>query len=226
MSKKPFNPSDWLTNIDTEAKVPKVPIVPKVPVKNAKNHANPENHNKITVQPFSLPSLNSLNSLEPLTQRIEASATDIAPTYSDWRDLGFALADALGESGREYYHRISRFYPRYTESETNRQYDNCLKSHGHGITVKTLYHLAKSAGIDIRAVAPAKNAVVPIVPKVPTVPNQISKMTICQNGNLPEVAISEFEISKLPNIQNGNLAIWQFGNLAIWQFARSGNIRS
>ncbi len=84
-----------------------------------------------------------------IISRIEASAIDIAPNYADWRDLGFALADALGESGRQSYHRLSRFYSGYTETETNKQFDNCLKAHGHGVTIKTLYHLAKSAGINI-----------------------------------------------------------------------------
>ena len=87
--------------------------------------------------------------LELIVQRIESTATDIAPNYADWRDLGFALADALGESGRNYYHRLSRFYPSYSQSETDKQYSACLASHGHGVTIKTLYHLAKSAGIDI-----------------------------------------------------------------------------
>lgn len=84
-----------------------------------------------------------------IISRIEASAIDIAPNYADWRDLGFALADALGESGRQYYHRLSRFYSKYTETETNNQFDNCLKAKKQGITIKTLYHLAKSAGINI-----------------------------------------------------------------------------
>ena len=50
------------------------------------------------------------NDIEEITRRIESTATDIASNYADWRDLGFALADALGESGRSYYHRLSRFY--------------------------------------------------------------------------------------------------------------------
>jgi hypothetical protein len=148
MSKKTFNPADWQN----------------------KNQGNPENHNKIKVQtnsPLSQKSLQSFcsnNDIETITQRIEAAAVDIAPNYADWRDLGFALADALGESGRSYYHRLSHFYSGYAENETEKQYDNCLKAHGHGITIKTLYHLAKSAGIEI--------AILPII----------------QNGNLAKVA--------------------------------------
>jgi hypothetical protein len=87
--------------------------------------------------------------LEQITQRIESSQTDLTANYSDWLNIGFALADELGEAGRDYYHRISRFHPDYSASDCNTQYDNCLKANGHGITIKTLFHLAKSAGINI-----------------------------------------------------------------------------
>ena len=88
MSKKIFNPAEWQT----------------------KNQGNLENLNKIKVQTV------SNNDIETITRRIETAAADIAPNYADWRDLGFALADALGESGRSYYHRLSCFYPQYNQS--------------------------------------------------------------------------------------------------------------
>lgn len=88
--------------------------------------------------------------IETITQRIEQVAIDIAPNYADWRDLGFALADALGENGRSYYHRISRFYEGYSAAETDKQFTACLNAHGHGVTAKTFFQLAKNAGVDIR----------------------------------------------------------------------------
>ena len=121
MSKKIFNPNDW------QAQTKQQPTY--TPVQNT--------------------SLSSNDDIEAITQRIESAAADIAPNYADWRDLGFALADALGESGRSYYHRLSRFYSGYAENETNKQFDNCLKSKGHGVTIKTLFHLAKTSGINI-----------------------------------------------------------------------------
>ncbi len=87
--------------------------------------------------------------IETITQRIEAASVDIAPNYADWRDLAFALTNAMGESGRNYYHRLSRFYQGYSQAVTDKQFSACLASNGRGITIKTLYHLAKSAGIDI-----------------------------------------------------------------------------
>ena len=139
MSKKTFNPKDWASRGVSHTPAT-VPIVP---------NTNPN------------------NDIETITARIEAAAVDIAPNYADWRDLGFALADALGESGRNYYHRLSRFYAGYNQTETDRQFNNCLKAHGHGVTIKTLYHLAKSAGIEIA-----------ILPNI-------------QNGNLAKVAKSK-----------------------------------
>ncbi|GHV65988.1 hypothetical protein FACS1894199_08290 [Bacteroidia bacterium] len=87
--------------------------------------------------------------IEIITERIERARTDIAPTYADWRDLGFALSDELGEAGRTYYHRISRYYPKYDYPSTEKQYDACINARGYGITIKTFYQLAKTAGINI-----------------------------------------------------------------------------
>lgn len=87
--------------------------------------------------------------VEIVTSRIELTGMDIAPTYNDWRDLGFALAQGLGEEGRAFYHRLSRFYSSYQPAETEKQYTACLRSGGRGITVNTFFHLARQAGVDI-----------------------------------------------------------------------------
>ena len=96
-----------------------------------------------------LPTAGSYAEIEAVTQRIERAAVDIAPTYPQWRDLGFALTEALGEGGRGYYHRLSRFYADYRAAEADRQFDRCLRSRGSGITVKTFFHLALQAGVDV-----------------------------------------------------------------------------
>jgi hypothetical protein len=154
MSKKTFNPNDW---------------------------ANPNNkHATVGADLRVCPN----NEVETITTRIEAATLDIAPNYADWRDLGFALADALGESGRSYYHRLSRFYSGYAENETNKQYDNCLKAHGHGVTIKTLYHLAKSAGVDVS---------IRTTPSAPPVPKQTKSE---KSPNPPRADIGDSEEAK------------------------------
>ena len=161
MSKKIFNPQDWL-------------------VEPQRATAQSETKNILSYPSY----LSSNSDIEEITKRIEQSATDIAPNYPDWRDLGFALADALGESGRQYYHRLSRFYSGYAENETDRQYSACLAAHGHGVTIKTLFHLAKQAGISIAVVAQ----------QAP----QISKLPDCQNGDLAKWQNSQPEQEEQP----------------------------
>lgn len=130
-SNKTFNPAEWQPQIDTSFQNYTIPVS----------------------------SSSSKDDIEEITQRIESASTDIAPNYADWRDLGFALSDELGENGRSYFHRLSRFYSGYTETETNKQFNNCLKAKGHGITIKTLFHLAKTAGINIAVKSPSLGGV-------------------------------------------------------------------
>ena len=75
-----------------------------------------------------LPQTSVQEDIETITQRIEASHTDITAGYSNWLDLGFALSEELGEAGRDYFHRISRFNPDYDHAETDKQFNNCLKA--------------------------------------------------------------------------------------------------
>ena len=89
--------------------------------------------------------------IECLTQRIEAKKIDITGDYHQWLEIGFALKEALGEDGRSYFHRISRFYPAYDEIEADRQYDKCMRSKGKGIKPGTLFYYAKLAGIQIKS---------------------------------------------------------------------------
>ena len=119
-----FDPRKWL-NIDKETKPNATPAV-------------------------QAPSSGSTNDdIETITQRIEAAQLDITSGYAAWRDLGFALAEELGESGREYYQRLSRFNEEYSAKDTDDQYDKCLRAHGNGITIKTFFQMAKEHGISL-----------------------------------------------------------------------------
>lgn len=119
MANKVFNPAEWLEEPKTSA-----------------NH----------ISPIDIP---IEEKIEQLVCSIESSSVDIAPDYASWRDLGFALSDALGEGGRSFFHRLSRFYSGYDEKDADDQYTKCLKSRGSGITIGTLFHLAIQAGITL-----------------------------------------------------------------------------
>ena len=130
MSKKEFNPLEWKNKKPESSQCSESserPIRPISPIRPIVSTIEDE--------------------IEQLVCAVESSCKDIAPDYTSWRDLAFALADALGEGGRSYFHRLSRFYPGYDEHEADKQFSACLRSHGSGITINTLFHLAKEAGV-------------------------------------------------------------------------------
>ena len=95
------------------------------------------------------------DSVEALTVLIERSATDITADYGDWCSIGFALAHEFGADGEPFFHRISAFYPNYDPQTAQKQYAACLRhrmpSGKAPITIATLFHIAKSHGINLPA---------------------------------------------------------------------------
>ena len=79
-----------------------------------------------------------------LIRRIESRGVDITGDYHDWVRLGFAFANGFGELGRGFYHRVSQFHPRYDYNQTNRQYDNCLKTNRGLVGLGTAIKLMKN----------------------------------------------------------------------------------
>ncbi|WP_461639206.1 PriCT-2 domain-containing protein [Labilibaculum euxinus] len=85
-----------------------------------------------------------------LVRKIEAMNFDITSGYENWRNIAFSLAESLGESGRNYFHRISRLNPDYNREKCDKQYTNCLKCRGGGITIASLFWIAKTHGVIIK----------------------------------------------------------------------------
>lgn len=119
---KIFNPKDWLEG-------------PKEQLKPTSNTAT----TKVVAV--------ADNDIESYIKAIEQAGTDITGNYATWRDLGFALAEEYGETGRDYFHRISKIYIGYESKECNEQFNKCLNAKGHGIGIATFYHYAHQAGI-------------------------------------------------------------------------------
>ncbi|MEI6767189.1 MAG: BT4734/BF3469 family protein [Bacteroidota bacterium] len=108
---------------------------------------------KLDAKPFPVNTNLSLEKdIQKVTEQVEAARLDMTSDYNNWRDIGFALCDALGESGRGYFHRISRFNPEYNSEICNEQYTKCLQGTGSGIKIRTLFFMAKNQGIDITPV--------------------------------------------------------------------------
>jgi hypothetical protein len=87
--------------------------------------------------------------IEKVVRQIEDRRLDLTQEYDQWVRVGFALADAIGEEGRSYFHRLSRFYPGYDADQCNEQFDKCVRSTNSGITIATFFYYARDHGIDI-----------------------------------------------------------------------------
>ena len=97
--------------------------------------------------------------IEIVTRRIESNGTCIAEGYEEWRNLAFALAQGLGEGGREYIHRLRQLsIEGYDPAKTDKYYDDLLRAqeqhkdirrNGELITARTFFAIAKAHGIDI-----------------------------------------------------------------------------
>jgi len=154
--------------------------------------------------------------IEMITSRIEMAQIDITSKYMDWLNIGFALVDELGEGGRTYYQRISRFYPGYSVSSCNLQYDSCLKSNrgtrdslktgARGITIKTLFHLAKLSGIDLSLSAGPDSV---IKPSNPLTPNHPLIQPINLIFNTPQLPTEIY--ARLPALLRESCALFQKG---------------
>lgn len=92
----------------------------------------------------------SLANVEQLVSKIESCSIDITQGYENWRNIAFSLSESLGESGRSYFHRLSRLNPDYNREKCDRQYSNCLKCRGGGITLASLFWIAKTYGIMLK----------------------------------------------------------------------------
>ena len=60
--------------------------------------------------------------IEYLVGEVERMNLDLTQNYTDWIMLGFALSN-LGETGREFYHRLSRYNPKYSPRECDKKYN-------------------------------------------------------------------------------------------------------
>jgi hypothetical protein len=96
-----------------------------------------------------------LSEVTAIANRIVENGKDITQGYQNWVRLGFALADGLGEAGRDIFHRLSQMNSEYKYAECEKQFTNCMRSHGSGITLNTFFMMAKEAGVSVTSATSA-----------------------------------------------------------------------
>ncbi len=82
-----------------------------------------------------------------LVRAVESAGIDIAPTYEQYMNMAFALANDLGEEGRSYFHRLCALHPGYDAADAEKKYTHALASHNGSLHIGTLFRLAEQAGV-------------------------------------------------------------------------------
>lgn len=62
---------------------------------------------------------------------IEEKQIDVTEKYEAWFKIGVAISREFGENGLDYFLRISRFYPNYSEKECRKMYFYWLNNCSH-----------------------------------------------------------------------------------------------
>lgn len=91
----------------------------------------------------------SENDINYILDQIRSKSINIAPDYYSWLRIGFALAEKLGDSGRDAFKLISSYYPGKQKIDPDKQFNCCLNRKGHGVSIKTFFYFAKLAGCNI-----------------------------------------------------------------------------
>lgn len=129
MSKKIFSAQEW---------------------ENVHSEALPSKLNDVEKQTSSIVYSDVEEDLNRVVCEIESLHIDIAPSYNDWVNLGFAIADGCGESGRTYFHRLSKLHHDYQYAKADKQYTYCLQGKRQGITIATFFFMAEQKGFQTR----------------------------------------------------------------------------
>ena len=83
-----------------------------------------------------------------IVRRIEAAHVDITAREQDWTNVILSLVTALGEEGRPFAHRVSRFNHLRTPTDIDKKFDWGL-THNHGkVSIRTFLQIAEDYGID------------------------------------------------------------------------------
>ncbi len=85
--------------------------------------------------------------VDTLVREIVASGINIVPDYNAWFNVASALSNVA--NGRELFHRISQMdASKYNYKKCDKQFDGIKP--GKGITINTLFYIAKNYGIAIK----------------------------------------------------------------------------
>ncbi|MCQ2288343.1 MAG: PriCT-2 domain-containing protein [Muribaculaceae bacterium] len=77
---------------------------------------------------------------------------NITDGYHNWFEVGASLA-SLGEEGREFFHMVSRFNPKYSSLQTDKMFSSLLRRNPTRFTIVTFFYHCKQYGLQLTCTA-------------------------------------------------------------------------
>lgn len=128
------------------------------PLAWANNNAN-DVTDKATATVAPVPTTSASQPLDEELAKAQATVEEllrlganIAESYDDYFHLGMALANGLGEGGRELYHQLCSQSTKYREADCEKKWRECLQKNDGRITIASFYKMAQEAGVDLSAI--------------------------------------------------------------------------
>jgi hypothetical protein len=94
-----------------------------------------------------------LNSIEAAYEYCKAQEIDITSGYNNWLITALSLSSALGEDGRELFHKFSELNKSYSSEECEEKYSNCMETANGSVTIGSLFYILKEAGVPVNTSA-------------------------------------------------------------------------
>lgn len=94
--------------------------------------------------------METLESLHLLAEAVRGAGADIAPTYQEYMQLAFAVANDCGEAGRTDFLALCSLSPKYDRQAADKLFSNALKNGRDGIHLGTAFHLARLCGVEVQ----------------------------------------------------------------------------
>ena len=92
---------------------------------------------------------NPLENLRQLTEAVRMAGVDIAPTYIEYVQLAFAIANDCGEAGRNDFLSLCSLSSKYDKKNAQALFSNALHADKEDIHLGTVFHLAGQCGVKI-----------------------------------------------------------------------------
>ena len=92
-----------------------------------------------------------LEDLRRLAEAVRMAGADIAPTYIEYVQLAFAIANDCGEAGRNDFLSLCSLSSKYDGKNAEALFSNALHADKEDIHLGTVFHLAEQCGVKIAA---------------------------------------------------------------------------